>query len=117
MKMSRATEISLNSGTSRVDSKRARELELGQIPNFSIRYTFDSCPTRFNSVWFLTLILISSTFDSFSIRNSIEEGKSCSFMTCYNSNMSILLGMATSDWKNKARFGIRIPKNPYEQLD
>ena len=38
-------------------------------------------------------------------------------MTCYNSNMSILLGMATSDWKNKARFGIRIPKNPYEQLD
>ena len=116
MKTSRATEISLNSGTSRVDSKRARELKLGLIPNW-IRYTFDFSPTRFNSVWFLTLILISSTFDSFSIRNSIEEGKSRSFMTCHNSSMSILLGMATSDWKNNARFGIRIPKNPYEQLD
>ena len=50
-------------------------------------------------------------------RNSIEEGKSCSFMTCYNSNMSILLGTATSDWKKNARFGIHIPKNHYEQLD
>ena len=88
-------------------------LKLGQIPNFSIRYAFDSYPMRFNLVRFLTLILILSTFISFSIQNSIEERKSCSFMKWYNSNMSILLGMATSDWKNNAR----LPKNRYEQLD
>ena len=44
-------------------------LKLGRIPNFLIRYTFDSYPTRFNSVRFLTSILISSTFDSFLIGN------------------------------------------------
>ena len=91
-------------------------VKLDQIPNFLIRYTFDSYPSRFNSVRFLTSISISSTFDSVSIRNLLEHRKSCSFMTYYNFNMSILLGIATSDYKNNTRFGFHIPKNPYEQL-
>ena len=33
-----------------------------------------------NLIWFLTLILVSYTSDSFSIQNSLEERKSCSFM-------------------------------------
>ena len=93
------------------------KLKLGRFPNFSIQYTFDSYPTRFNSVRFLTSILNSSTFDLFSIRNSLEERKSCSFMTWYNSNMCILLRMANSDCKNNARFEFHLPKNPCEQLD
>ena len=76
------------------------KLKLGQIPNFSIRYTFDFHTTRFNLAPFLTLILISSTFDLFSIRDLLEERISCSIMTWYSYNMSILLGMATSDCKN-----------------
>ena len=92
-------------------------LKLCRILNFSIRYTFDSYSTRFNLVRFLTSILNSSTFDFFPMRNSLEERKSCNFMTWYNSNMCILLRMATSDCKNNARFEFHLPKNPCEQLD
>ena len=88
----------------------------GRIPKFSTQYAFDSYPSRFNSVRFLTLILISSTSNSFSIQNSLEKRKSCCFITWYNSNMSISLGMATSDCKNNARFGFHIPKNKYTRL-
>ena len=85
---------------------------------FSIQYTFDSYPTRFNLVRFLTLTLISSNCDLFSIQNMLlEERSSCSLMTWCNSNMSILLGMATSDCENNARLVFHIPSNHYEQLD
>ena len=67
-------------------------LKLCQILNFSIRYTFDSYSTRFNLVRFLTLILISSTFDSFSI------GK-------YSYRKKILQWMASYDNESNARFG------------
>ena len=43
----------------------------GSIHNFPIRYIFDSHPSRFNLIRFLTFILISSVFDSFSIWHSI----------------------------------------------
>ena len=85
-------------------------VKLGRIPKFPIQYAFDSYPFRFNSVRFLTLILISSTFNSFSIQNSLEKRKSCCFMTWYNSNMSILLGMAASDCKINVRLDSTYPK-------
>ena len=42
-----------------------RGLRLGEIPMFSFRYTFDSYPTWFNLVRFLSSMSLSSTFDSF----------------------------------------------------
>ena len=56
-----------------------------------------------------TLILISAILNSFS-------AGTCCFMTWYNSNMSILLGMTNSCSKDNAKFAYNIPKNPYEQL-
>ena len=50
------------------------QLRLGQIPKFSICYTFDSYPTRFNSVRFLTLILISSTLDRLNFDMKLSRG-------------------------------------------
>ena len=93
-------------------NRRSARLRLGQIPIFLIWYTFDSYPTRFNSVWFLTSILISSTFDSFSIWNLLGKRNLCSSMTWYNKKMAISLGMATSDCENNAIFWFFNPKSP-----
>ena len=37
-------------------------------------------------------------------------------MTWYNSNVSILLGITTSDCENKARHGFPTPENPISNL-
>ena len=65
-----------------------------------LRFTY---LTSLNLVQFLTLILISLTFDSLLIWKPHNEKNSCSFMTCCNWNLSILLGLATSDCETNAR--------------
>ena len=74
-------------------------------------------PIWFYTVRFLTSILFSSTFDSFSIWNSTEELKSCVFTTWYNSYKSISPGMATSDCENNAKFVFHIPKHQMSNLN
>ena len=66
--------------------------------------TFDShTPLGLNLVQFLTSILISLAFHSFLTWKSQDERNSCSFMPCYNSNMSVLPGLTTSDFETNAR--------------
>ena len=88
---------------------------LGQIPKFSIQCTFYSYPARFNSISIFDIDFINSRFI---FRAKLAKGKKTllALWHGYDTEMSILLEMCTSDCENNARFGFHPPKNPHDQL-